>query len=293
MTAAACILALAANGEDITPPQANPASDEALLEDTEMALRARIEAARKTQDPSAQAKHSFALAQLMSRRGDVHAARRMLVATYALQRVANEHGARAKTALSLSVALKQLGRLGSAEDAARDALLLDSDRAIFEGAVNQMEQISVAYATRGDNDDAQRVASEVAAIVSDTREDLRKIDNYQQLAAQYAQAGAFGHVDQLASDIISLAAPQDAWRQAAIAYEMLGDAAKEQHKARAAMDYYRAGIDLAVRCGQCELLARLERRVTEASRNSTLSLTGKSDAQKRPTRKGPRFEPLP
>ena len=263
------------------------------LIDTRASLKRRIDEARRAKDYSAQAQHLFALALLEHGRGEEQQAHRHLLDAYTLQSQLNEHVARAHTALSLSLVLKKLGRLRSAEDAARDALVLDSDLAVFDGALNQLEQIALAYGARGATQDARRVQLEVDQLQRDALADLQKVDDYQKLARQYLNSGALRKVEKLSIEVLEITRQHDAWHQSAVAYEMLGDAYKEQDKAPQAVEYYRQGIALAKRCGSCELLERLERNVTNVSNRDAITLKSNPEDETSPRSKGIRFEPLP
>jgi tetratricopeptide (TPR) repeat protein len=259
---------------------------------TEQTLRERIEDSRLNDLPEARGKHLFALAELRRQQGRLDDAHAHLVEAYALQREANAHADRAKTALSLALVLKQLGRLRSAEDAARDALVLDSDFQIVSGALNQLEQIAVVYGGRGDYDEERRVLGDIVSIRDPAMADLQKIDNYLKLATQSLETGAFDRVNDLARDVVRFAERHDAWRQTAEAYELMADALKEQDKATEALDLYKQALVFARRCGRCDLARRLAVAVTDVSRTQTLVL---KDEPSETSRGSPavRFEPLP
>ena len=211
------------------------------------------------------------------------------------QREAREHAARARTALALSLVLKQLGRLRSAEDAARDALVLDTDIDVVRGALNQLDQIAVAYGGRQDWDEAERVELDAALIRDEILPDLATVSQYLALARTSLDSGAFQRVRELCHDVLKLAEDLDAWRQSAEAFELLGHALKEQDKGVLAIDRYREGITYARRCGECALLARLQDHVTNVSNSDTLVLKEDSDGSnaRKPTGPTTRFEPLP
>lgn len=260
---------------------------------TEQTLRERIESSRLNDLPQARGKHLFALAELRRQQGRLDDAHAHLVEAYALQREANAHADRAKTSLALSVVLKQLGRLRSAEDAARDALVLDSDLGIVSGALNQLEQIALVYSGRGEYDQERRVLGDIVSIREPALEDLKKIADYLELARQSLDSGAFGRVRDLAEDVVRFAQSHDAWRQTAQAYELMGDALKEQDKAAEALTLYKQGLEFARRCGRCDLARRLEVAVTDVSRAQTIMLEDKPDESSRRGAPGIRFEPLP
>lgn len=283
---AACLPAAWAQVESSGEPDARE-------ESTEQTLRERIEASRLNDLPEARGQHLFALAELRRQQGRLDDAHAHLVEAYALQREANAHADRAKTALALALVLKQLGRLRSAEDAARDALVLDSDFQIVSGALNQLEQIAVVYGGRGDYDEEHRVLGDIVSIRDPALADLKKIDDYLQLARQSLESGAFGRVNDLARDVVQFAARHDAWRQTAEAYELMAAALKEQDKASEALEVYKKALKYARRCGRCALARRLAVAVTDVSRTQTLVLKDDQSETPQPGAPTVRFEPLP
>lgn len=263
--------------------------------DTADAIKKRIEQTRLDDDPEERGRHLFALAELRRQQGRLDEARALLVDASVHQREASAHAARARTSLSLSLVLKQLGRVRSAEDAARDALVLDSDLAILNGALNQMEQIALVYQGRGEWDEAERVEQDIRLVREQTLPDLQRIADTLALAQSSLDDGAFDRVNELCHDVLALADPHDAWRQSAVAFEMLGHALKEQDKGILAIERYRNAVEFARRCGTCELLRRLERHVTDVSETETLILKDKKTRPGQNKGNAPpiRFEPLP
>lgn len=260
---------------------------------TAAGIQKRIDENRLDDDPAERGRHLFALAQLRRQQGRLDEARALLVDADVFQREARAHSARAHTALSLSLILKQLGRLRSAEDAARDALVLDSDIAIVQGAVNQLEQIALAYRTRSEWDEAARVEQDAQLMQEQVIPDLIRIAEYLALARSSLDGGAFDRVNELCHDVLKLSESHDAWRQSSEAFELLGHALKEQDKGVLAIERYRNGIAIARRCGACPLLARLQDHVTNVSRTDTLVLKPDGPDQRQDDGPRPRFEPLP
>ncbi|MFK7888035.1 MAG: tetratricopeptide repeat protein [Gammaproteobacteria bacterium] len=283
----------AGSGQALAQEKSDASALSDRMEKTEQTLRERIESSRLNDLPEARGEHLFALAELRRQQGRLDDAHAHLVEAYALQREANAHAARAKTSLALSLVLKQLGRLRSAEDAARDALVLDSDLPIVSGALNQLEQIAVVYSGRGDYDEERRVLGDIVSIRDPALADLQKIDDYLKLAQQSLDSGAFGRVKDLGEDIVQFSARHDAWRQSAQAYELMAAALKEQDQAAEALQLYKQGLEFARRCGQCDLARRLTVAVTDVSRTQTLILKDNPTEKKRRGSPNVRFEPLP
>lgn len=286
--AAACAIGLIL-AAPVASGQSVPDDDQATAE----GIQKRIDETRLDDDPAERGRHLFALAQLRRQQGRLDDARALLVDAAIFQREARAHAGRAHTALSLSLVLKQLGRLRSAEDAARDALVLDSDLDIVQGALNQLEQIALAYQTRREWDEAERVEHDTTLLREQVLPDLVRIAEYQALARASLDSGAFDRVNELCHDVLTLADPHDAWRQSAEAFELLGHALKGQDKGLLAIERYRNGIAIARRCGECELLSRLQDHVTNVSRSDTLVLKDQDGSVPDNKAPRPRFEPLP